>query len=71
MKIIKRINNWIIKEKKENEIPQGYTLKQGYAVFTPDKKLMEDNLTYQQAVEFCVNNTDWIQRTTMIGRAYN
>jgi hypothetical protein len=69
MRTIKKINNWIIKEKREDEIPQGFDITQGYAVYTPDKVLQEDNLTYIQAVEFCKEKTDWIRKTNMLCKA--
>jgi len=62
MRVIKKLNNWSIKEKTEKEIPEGYTLKQGYAIFAPDGTFQEDNLTYEQAEEFCKNNLDWTKR---------
>ena len=62
MKAIKTVNRWIIKEKRLEEIPAMCGDNQGYAVFAPDGRWTEDNLTYEQAIEFCKNNLDWIKK---------
>lgn len=50
-KRIKQINNWIIR----------YTEIYQYSVWGPDGRCYEDRLTFEQAEEFCKENTDFIK----------
>ena len=52
-KKIKQINGLIIR----------YTEIYKYAVWTADGRCLEDNLTYEQAVEFCIETTDFVERS--------
>ena len=56
MKNVGKLHRWIIKEKHIGEIPLGTDPKLKYAIFAPDGRWMEDNLTWQQAVDFCEEN---------------
>src|SRR3990167_3174558 len=61
MKKILQINNWVIKEKNDDEIPLSISLTQRYCVFAPNGRFMEDNLTLQQAINFCNDNEDYVK----------
>jgi hypothetical protein len=56
MKKVKQINNWIIKEKRTDEIPIWIEDNRKYAVFSPSGIFQEDNLTLKEAEEFCKEN---------------
>lgn len=61
MKKIKQVNNWIIKEKRHDEVPSNLPLERCYAIFSPNGKIFqEDNLTWEEAIEFCQENKDYI-----------
>lgn len=62
MKKVKQLNNWIIKEKREDEVPMGIDLESRFAVFSPEGVFMEDNLTLEKAEEFCSKNLDYVVR---------
>ena len=59
MKKIKQKNNWIIKEKRLDEIPMGQSEDRKYCIFSPNGTFMEDNLTYDEAMKFCETNLDF------------
>jgi hypothetical protein len=61
MKQYKQINNWTIKEKSLDEIPHPMTEENRFAVFAPDGRWMEDNLTLEQAEEYCNENLDFVK----------
>jgi aromatic ring-opening dioxygenase LigB subunit len=63
MKKIKQINNWTIKEKALKEVPKHIADNRKYVVFSPTDICQEDNLTYDEAVEFCQNNLDHVQKS--------
>lgn len=50
-KRIKQINNLTIR----------YTDMYHYAVWTPDKKCLDDRMTLSQAETFCKNTTDFLK----------
>lgn len=60
MKRVKQINNWIIKEKNLDEIPLGIDENRKYAIFSPSGTFMEDNLLWEEAIDFCKTNLDHI-----------
>lgn len=62
MRKVKQLNNWIIKEKRIGEVPMNLSTDHRYVVFSPTGKCQEDNLTIDQAVEFCETNLDYIQK---------
>lgn len=62
MKKVKQINNYIIKEKRKDEMPLGIETYRKYVVFAPDGKCIEDNLTYQEAEKFCKNDYTYIRK---------
>ncbi len=53
---IKQINNLIIR----------YTEMYQYAVWTIDGKCLEDRLTFEQAIEFCKDNKDYVRRSKYV-----
>jgi len=57
---VKQINNWIIKEKRLDEMPLSTDLERKYCVFSPSGIFQEDNLTLQEAEEFCKDNLDYV-----------
>ena len=61
MKTIKQINNLIIKQKGLGEITSftGAYMLNRYVVFAPKGICLEDNLTLEQAEEFCKNTLDF------------
>lgn len=64
MKKFKQINNLMIMEKKESEIPTGIDLERKYLVEAPDGRVLEDNLLESEAVEFCKETTDFLKAKT-------
>lgn len=62
MKFYKKINGWVIKEKKIDEVPSTIEDNRRYGVFTPEDRFMEDNLTLDEAIEFCNNNDDFAKK---------
>ena len=60
MRKIKEVNGWIIKEKNKEEASRLYDPSRRYAVIDVEKRVFEERLTYEEAVEFCQNK----------GRAY-
>lgn len=58
MKTLKKVNGWIIKEKRFDEVPSFVEDERKYAVFAPKGqpfygKWMEDNLTLDEATDWC------------------
>jgi aromatic ring-opening dioxygenase LigB subunit len=62
MKKVKQINNLIIKEKRPDEIATFEKEEQRYCVFTPHGIYLEDNLTLEQAEDFCKNTKDFLNK---------
>ena len=63
MKRHKQINHWIIKEKRLDEIPAHLPETQRFAVFSPYGIWQEDNLTEEQAIDFCKTNLDYAKKS--------
>lgn len=61
-KQIQQLNNWIIKEKSLDQVPSWIEYNRRYSVWSPDKKCMEDNLTIEEAREFCIENLDYLRK---------
>lgn len=51
-KKIKQINNLVIR----------YSEMYGYSVYTPDGRCWEDNLTLEQAEQYCKDTKDFLRR---------
>jgi hypothetical protein len=62
MKFFKKVNGWIIKEKKLDEVPHWIDDDKRYGVFSPDGRFLEDHLTIEQAIEWCNENNDYAKR---------
>lgn len=62
LKRYRQINNWIIKEKTPDEVPIGIDENRRYVVFAPDGRCMEDNLLEEEALEFCNENEDFVNK---------
>lgn len=62
MKKIKQLNNWIIKEKNWSELPSNVEAFRKFCVFSPTGIFQEDNLSYEEAVDFCKRNKDYITK---------
>jgi len=62
MEKVRQINNLIIKQKKEEEVPFGLPVERCFIVVAPDGKVLEDNLTKEEAIDFCQEVTDFVRK---------
>lgn len=51
------INKWVIKEKRRDEIPSWIEENRKYYIFSSNGMFMEDNLTWEEAVEWYVSTS--------------
>lgn len=61
MKLHKKINKWVIKEKPLVQVPFQYEDTRRFVIFSPDGRCMEDNLTVEEAEEWATENRDYIE----------
>lgn len=61
MKKVMVKNRWVIRKKRDDQVPSHLPLERRYVVFSPDGECMEDNLTYDEAIEFCTENLDHVK----------
>jgi hypothetical protein len=53
MKKVKQMNNWLIKERRLDEVPKHIADDHRYCVCTLDGIIQEDNLSWDDATGFC------------------
>lgn len=62
LKRYRQINNWVIKEKSLDEVPSWVNENRRFVVFAPDGRCMEDNLLQEEAIDFCNENKELVNK---------